>query len=80
MKTVFTRGSVAENKARLDSRPLSRREREVISAIAAGKSSKQIAIQLSISAWTVSTYLYRVRRKMGVSTNAEAVGKLTLTQ
>jgi DNA-binding CsgD family transcriptional regulator len=76
MKTVFTRGSVAENKARLDSRPLSRREREVISAIAAGKSSKQIAAQLSISSWTVRTYLSRIRKKMGVTTTAEAVGKL----
>lgn len=52
---------------------LSAREFEVLRMIAAGKSGKEMADDLSISFKTVSTYRRRVMLKMGVRTNAELV-------
>ena len=52
---------------------LSAREFEVLRMIAAGKSGKQIANDLSISFKTVSTYRRRLVHKLGVHSNAELV-------
>jgi DNA-binding NarL/FixJ family response regulator len=50
---------------------LSDREYQVMLRIASGKSTKQIADELSLSAKTVSTYRLRLSQKVGLSTEAE---------
>ncbi|WP_328863085.1 helix-turn-helix transcriptional regulator [Streptomyces sp. NBC_00306] len=47
--------------------PLSRREREVALQASAGHSNREIAEQLVISVRTVDNHLYRVYRKLGVT-------------
>lgn len=50
---------------------LSAREFEVLRMIAAGRSGKEIAADLSISFHTVSTYRARLKQKLGLHSNAE---------
>jgi two-component system invasion response regulator UvrY len=50
---------------------LSNRELEVLKLIAAGKSIKEIACELLLSAKTVATYRARLSEKMGLATNVE---------
>lgn len=45
---------------------LSQREREVLSLIARGQSSQEIAAELHIGEATVRTHVYRIRRKLNV--------------
>ena len=52
---------------------LSDREFQVLRMIAAGKSVKEIAFDLSLSVKTVSTYRTRVLAKLGFKTNAQAI-------
>ncbi len=52
---------------------LSNREYEVLSMIAAGITVKQIALKLSLSAKTISTYRTRILEKMGLKTTAELI-------
>ena len=52
---------------------LSDREYQVMRKIAAGKSGKEIAYELSLSVKTVSTYRARVLKKLNVKTNAEVI-------
>ncbi len=49
---------------------LTRRELEVATLVAGGKVNKQIAHQLHISEWTVSTHLRRIFCKLGVKSRA----------
>jgi DNA-binding NarL/FixJ family response regulator len=53
--------------------PLSAREIEVLTLIAAGKSNKEIAAQLFISEGTVKTHVLRIHEKLGVNDRTEAV-------
>jgi PAS domain S-box-containing protein len=46
--------------------PLSRREREVLTGVIAGRTSKQIAAGLGIAPASVDTYRSRIMRKLGV--------------
>jgi len=50
---------------------LSDREYQVLRLIASGKTTKEIATELSLSVKTVSTYRARILKKMGVRSNAE---------
>ncbi len=50
---------------------LSDREFDVFKLLASGKSISEIAIQLSLSATTVSTYRSRIMEKMNMRNNAE---------
>ncbi|MCC7527342.1 MAG: response regulator transcription factor [Candidatus Melainabacteria bacterium] len=50
---------------------LSRREQEVFLKIARGKSVSDIAVELSVSVKTVSTYRTRILEKMSLNSNAE---------
>lgn len=50
---------------------LSDREYQVLRMIAAGRTIKQIAEDLSLSIKTVSTYRTRIMQKMNMKTNAE---------
>jgi DNA-binding CsgD family transcriptional regulator len=52
---------------------LSPRELQVIAALAAGKTTKQICRDLGISKWTVWTHTASIRHKLGVQTNLGAV-------
>jgi DNA-binding NarL/FixJ family response regulator len=53
--------------------PLSDREREVVSLIAAGSTNREIAERLFLSPHTVKEYTSGVYRKLGVRNRAEAV-------
>jgi DNA-binding NarL/FixJ family response regulator len=52
---------------------LSERERQVLLFIAAGKATKEIAFELSLSIKTVSTYRTRLMTKMKLGTNAALI-------
>jgi len=52
---------------------LSDREYQVMRKIAAGKSPKEIAYELSLSSKTVSTYRTRVLKKLKLKSNAEVI-------
>lgn len=52
---------------------LSDREFQVLGLLAAGKSVKEIAAELSLSVKTVSTYRARLLQKMNLTTNAELI-------
>ncbi len=57
---------------------LSRRERQVLDGLAAGRSSKEIAAELGISVRTVEVYRARALDRLEVRTSAEAVRLATL--
>lgn len=50
---------------------LSEREYQILCMIASGKTGKEIAADLNLSAKTVSTYRTRILEKMGMKNNAE---------
>lgn len=52
-------------------RPLSPREREVLSLLAEGKSSKEIAVKLLLAVPTVETHRRQIAEKLGLRTIAE---------
>jgi DNA-binding NarL/FixJ family response regulator len=52
---------------------LTKREGQIATLVAQGNSNKQIANQLSISEWTVSTHLRRIFIKLGVDSRAAMV-------
>jgi DNA-binding NarL/FixJ family response regulator len=55
--------------------PLSRRELEVLRGVADGKTNREIAASMSVSATTVKTLLERAFEKLGVRDRAAAVAK-----
>ncbi len=55
---------------------LSERERTVLELFARGFLYKEIAKQLGISLWTVSTYVHRIYEKLHVTSRAQAMAKL----
>jgi DNA-binding NarL/FixJ family response regulator len=62
---------IGDDSSRLPHETLSDREFQVLRLIAAGKSVKEIAAELSLSVKTVSTYRARLLEKMNLGTNAE---------
>ena len=50
---------------------LSNRELEVLRLVAAGKTIKEVADELSLSEKTIATYRLRLAKKMGLATNVE---------
>jgi DNA-binding NarL/FixJ family response regulator len=65
--------SAAETGARSRTALLTTREREVLSLLASGYSSPEIARSLVISPLTVRTHMQRILRKLDVNTRAQAV-------
>lgn len=61
----------ANARSALPHEQLSNREFQVFRLIAAGRSTRDIAAQLSVSAKTVATYRARIFEKMGVKSPAE---------
>lgn len=53
--------------------PLSDREREVLSWTAAGRRQVEIAATLGLSERTVENHLRRIRKRLGVTTTAQAI-------
>jgi two-component system response regulator DesR len=53
--------------------PLSEREREVLSLMAAGETNAEIAARLYLSPHTIKDHASSVYRKLGVRNRAEAV-------
>ena len=56
-----------------DTEPLTIREREVLQALLSGSTNLDIANQLFVSESTIKTHLYRVFRKIGVSSRGQAI-------
>ena len=54
---------------------LTARELQIVALVAEGRVNKQIANDLRISEWTVSTHLRRVFAKLGVDTRAAMVSR-----
>jgi DNA-binding NarL/FixJ family response regulator len=63
--TVGAGGEMAPHES------LSDREYEVLCLIASGRTVGEVAVELSLSVKTVSTYRARILEKMGMNTNAE---------
>ena len=57
------------------SSPLTRREREVLAFVAAGKSNREIASQLVVSQHTVHRHVANILRKLGEPTRAAAAAR-----
>ncbi len=56
----------------IEESPLTRRESDVLTLIASGSSSPEVATQLKISKYTVEDHLKQVYRKLNISSRAEA--------
>ena len=64
---------IGGDSSKLPHETLSDREFQVLRLIAAGKSVKETAVELSLSAKTVSTYRARILTKMKLGTTAELI-------
>jgi DNA-binding CsgD family transcriptional regulator len=72
-----SQNSSSENKTMyIDDNQFSEREKEVIRLLLQGKSNKQIALLLGISASTVEYHLKNVYKKLQVNSRTEAVLRL----
>jgi DNA-binding NarL/FixJ family response regulator len=69
-----SRGNGAPHPEERSSSDLTKRELEVLTLLAAGKSSREITQELVISEKTVSSHLQRVFTKLHVNSRAQAVG------
>jgi DNA-binding NarL/FixJ family response regulator len=52
---------------------LSRREKQIVDALLAGRTNKEIALQLGVSDQTIKNQLTTLYRKVGVSSRLELV-------
>jgi DNA-binding CsgD family transcriptional regulator len=53
--------------------PFSIREREILTLLGQGKTSKEIAVSLDLSVTTISTHRRNICRKLGVHSTAELI-------
>ena len=58
---------------------ISKREREIISLLIAGKSNKEIASELFISYNTVKTHVKNIYRKLEITNRVQLIHKITIT-
>ena len=63
----------AEERARVESDPLTDREREVLRMLALGHTNQEIAKALFLSVRTVETHRAHIMQKLRLSTRAELV-------
>lgn len=75
-----TKGALALREERLASAPLTAREREVLSHVADGLSTNEIAHALSVTPATVSKHLEHIYRKLGVTGRTAALAALQRTR
>jgi DNA-binding CsgD family transcriptional regulator len=71
---VASDSNSAETRTTLDR--LTPRELQIAMQVAKGRYNKQIARDISVSEWTVSSHLRRIYAKLGVRTRAEMVARL----
>jgi len=65
-----------ELQARLDRTPLTKREKEVVSLLVSGASTRAIAEATKLTVATVHTYLKRIYSKLGVHSRVELVARM----
>ena len=65
----------ANGSGRHDDASLSPRERQILELLAAGRTQRDIALELVISSKTVATHIQHILAKLGVHTRAQAVAK-----
>jgi DNA-binding NarL/FixJ family response regulator len=71
---VFLSSHIAQKLVeRIQTPRLSPRELEVLSSVAAGKSNKEIGVQLFISEGTVKTHVASLLTKLGVASRTSAI-------
>jgi DNA-binding NarL/FixJ family response regulator len=73
------RRKAQELQARLARTPLTKREKEVVSLLVSGASTRQIAEQTKLTVATVHTYLKRIYSKLGVHSRVELVARMVGT-
>lgn len=71
LEEIMLYGTDLEKKDSAPTAALSKRELEVLSMIAEGKSYKEIAAELGVSPKTVSTYRTRILEKLDLSSTAD---------
>lgn len=71
----FIRTSTSDHQEKARARPLTRRERETLAWIAAGKSYWETAVILGISERTIRHFMANARQKLDVVNNAQAVAE-----
>jgi two-component system invasion response regulator UvrY len=64
---------IGTDSTKLPHETLSDREFQVLRLIAAGKSAKEMAVELALSVKTISTYRARLLEKMDLATNADLI-------
>ena len=69
----------SEIQLRLDRSPLTKREKEVVSLLVSGASTRQIADHTNLTVATVHTYLKRIYSKLGVHSRVELVARMVGT-
>lgn len=69
----FSRDIQEKLRARRSHSPLSRKETEVLKAVAEGLPNKMIAVQMAVSTETVKTHVAHVLRKLGAQDRTAAV-------
>jgi len=65
-----------ELQARLERTPLTKREKEVVSLLVSGSSTRSIAEQTKLTVATVHTYLKRIYSKLAVHSRVELVARM----
>ena len=68
-----------EIQSRLERTPLTKREREVVSLLVGGATTRSIAEQTKLTVATVHTYLKRIYSKLGVHSRVELVARMVGT-
>jgi len=68
-----------ELQLRLERTPLTKREKEVVSLLVSGCSTRSIAEQTKLTVATVHTYLKRIYSKLGVHSRVELVARMVGT-
>jgi DNA-binding NarL/FixJ family response regulator len=53
--------------------PLTKREQEIVALVVSGKTNRDIALQLALSEHTIKNHLFRLFRKLAVSSRSELV-------
>jgi DNA-binding NarL/FixJ family response regulator len=66
-------GSLMHSTAEMPSRQLTSRQREVLQLLAEGKSMKEVASILNVTARTVAFHKYRMMDQLKIKTNAELI-------
>ena len=61
------------NISSFNAAPLTPRESEVLQLLAAGKTTKEIAVKLGLASATVATYRKRLCRNIGAHSTAELI-------